>query len=112
MMPENHQYSSSSVAAGIHHHWNNKSPIPYLFGGLALMLGLIALALIILACSYKKRPSSSEEDDAEQKPASKLSAPEIEPRIVVIMAGDHNPTYIANPSAASNSVTRHHIEEV
>lgn len=30
------------------------SPVPYLFGGLAAMLGLIALALLILACSYWK----------------------------------------------------------
>ncbi|PPS09329.1 hypothetical protein GOBAR_AA11312 [Gossypium barbadense] len=28
------------------------SPVPYLFGGLAAMLGLIAFALLILACSY------------------------------------------------------------
>ncbi|CAI9775666.1 unnamed protein product [Fraxinus pennsylvanica] len=30
------------------------SPVPYLFGGLAVMLGLIAFALLILACSYWK----------------------------------------------------------
>ncbi|KAL2489898.1 Protein GLUTAMINE DUMPER 2 [Forsythia ovata] len=30
------------------------SPVPYLFGGLAAMLGLIAFALLILACSYWK----------------------------------------------------------
>ncbi|EMS45822.1 hypothetical protein TRIUR3_28536 [Triticum urartu] len=31
-----------------------QSPVPYLFGGLAAMLGLIAFALLILACSYWK----------------------------------------------------------
>ncbi|ONK69683.1 uncharacterized protein A4U43_C05F25650 [Asparagus officinalis] len=35
-----------------HSAWH--SPVPYLFGGLAAMLGLIAFALLILACSYWK----------------------------------------------------------
>ena len=30
------------------------SPVPYLFGSLAAMLGLIAFALLILGCSYWK----------------------------------------------------------
>ncbi|GKC32097.1 glutamine dumper 2-like protein [Tanacetum coccineum] len=30
------------------------SPVPYLFGGLAAMMGLIAFALLVLACSYWK----------------------------------------------------------
>ncbi|VAI80657.1 unnamed protein product [Triticum turgidum subsp. durum] len=38
--------------AAPHSTW--QSPVPYLFGGLAAMLGLIALALLILACSYWK----------------------------------------------------------
>ncbi|KAF5787554.1 putative protein glutamine dumper [Helianthus annuus] len=35
------------------------SPVPYLFGGLALILGLIAFALLILACSYWKLSQNS-----------------------------------------------------
>lgn len=42
--------STASVAA--RSPW--QSPVPYLFGGLAAMLGLITLALLILACSYWK----------------------------------------------------------
>jgi len=83
--------------------WN--SPIPYLFGGLALMLILIAVALLILACSYKSSSSSSNDDDAPrrstEKPAPRRPSSEErgndEPRIVVIMAGDHRPTYLARP---------------
>ncbi|KAM7510211.1 hypothetical protein LguiB_009086 [Lonicera macranthoides] len=83
------------------HRWN--SPVPYLFGGLALMLGLIALALIILACSYKKPPNNSSNDDAEEEKSAKpvrVLQPEWEPKIVVIMAGDNNPTYLAEPISA------------
>lgn len=70
-----------------------KSPIPYLFGGLGLMLGIIAVALILLACSYRK----SSPNDAEEKPLHALQ-PEMEPKIVVIMAGESNPTYLAKPA--------------
>lgn len=67
------------------------------------MLGLIALALIILACSYKKSPNNSSNDDAEEEKSAKpvrVLQPEWEPRIVVIMAGDNNPTYLAEPVSA------------
>lgn len=120
MMPENlHGNNPPSAVSGIHS-WN--SPLPYLFGGLAVMLGLIALALIILACSYKKsstttdeeqqRSSSSSSDDdviEEKSPKLVLQPSEImEPRIVVIMAGDQNPTYLAKPAVS----VIHQTEEV
>ncbi|XP_057952493.1 protein GLUTAMINE DUMPER 4 [Malania oleifera] len=88
----------------------SNSPIPYLFGGLALMLGLIALSLLILACSFRKVSSSfssssptSSSREAEEKPvrAAVAMEPEIEPKIVVIMAGDENPTYLAKPVSST-----------
>ncbi|KAF7822329.1 Protein GLUTAMINE DUMPER 2 [Senna tora] len=77
-----------------------KSPIPYLFGGLALMLLLIAIALFVLACSHRKRQSS---DDEEKSGATKTtpSVESSEPKILVIMAGDTNPSYLANPISCS-----------
>ncbi|XVE78626.1 hypothetical protein DITRI_Ditri13aG0161400 [Diplodiscus trichospermus] len=78
-----------------------KSPIPYLFGGLAVMLGLIAVALIILTCSYKEPPSNSS-GEAEEKPSKQVTMQlEMEPKIVVIMAGDENPTYLAKPVSST-----------
>ncbi|OVA12773.1 hypothetical protein BVC80_8545g14 [Macleaya cordata] len=92
MRPE----STKSAAAGIRG-W--RSPVPYLFGGLAIMLGLIAIALIILVCSYRKtsanRSSSNDVEKATTKPV--LPPPEMEPKFVVIMAGDDNPSFIAKP---------------
>ncbi|XP_018816614.1 protein GLUTAMINE DUMPER 6-like [Juglans regia] len=80
-----------------------KSPIPYLFGSLALMLLLIAVALIILVCSYRKRVSNSSGENEDKPAAAKTmdAVIDTEPRIVVIMAGDDKPTYLATPSIPS-----------
>ncbi|XP_019160082.1 PREDICTED: protein GLUTAMINE DUMPER 3-like [Ipomoea nil] len=83
------------------------SPVPYLFGGLAAMLGLIAFALLILACSYWRLSgyleNSADSDgrdlevgegsgDGEKKAAA---APVLEEKFLVIMAGEEKPTFIA-----------------
>ncbi|KAI6670453.1 hypothetical protein NL676_005338 [Syzygium grande] len=61
------------------------------------MLILIAAALIILACSYWRRPSNASAD-ADAKPVKPVILPlDLEPRIVVIMAGDEKPKYLAKP---------------
>ncbi|KAK6913437.1 hypothetical protein RJ641_023038 [Dillenia turbinata] len=102
------------------HKWN--SPLPYLFGSLALMFGLIAFALIILACSYRKsfsNPRNENEEEKSVKPGRSAS-PEIhEPKFVVLMPGDDNPTYVANPvvivsssSSSSSSSSTHNTEQV
>ncbi|KAK9698194.1 hypothetical protein RND81_08G088000 [Saponaria officinalis] len=81
------------------------SPVPYLFGGLAAMLGLIAFALLILACSYWKLSSENDEQQSEQddlekgEGGNKLKNPCVyEEKIVVIMAGDDMPSFLANPA--------------
>ncbi|CAN7045171.1 protein GLUTAMINE DUMPER 6-like [Brassica rapa] len=83
-----------------------KSPIPYLFGGLFLLILLIALALLSLVCTNKKTPSSSsssndtnpvgEEDDTGDN-KSKIIMVEYLPKIVVILAGEDKPSCLAVP---------------
>ncbi|KAE8652215.1 hypothetical protein Csa_021923 [Cucumis sativus] len=87
------------------------SPVPYLFGGLAAMLGLIAFALLILACSYWKLSIQSEERDGDNRDLESANIGELEEekikqhqtnkifeeKILVIMAGDQNPTFLATP---------------
>ncbi|XP_042495497.1 protein GLUTAMINE DUMPER 3 [Macadamia integrifolia] len=94
----------SESAMSQHSPWH--SPVPYLFGGLAAMLGLIAFALLILACSYWKLSGYLENgDSAERDPESGdekggegIKVPTVfEEKIVVIMAGDEKPTFIATP---------------
>lgn len=100
--------TTSTDAAGMDN-WN--SPIPYLFGGLALMLGLIAMALIILACSYRKPSFSSattsgaaaDDDHGHRKSSAKQVdvVVDSEPNTVVILAGQANPTHLANPVSST-----------
>ncbi|TYJ99643.1 protein GLUTAMINE DUMPER 4-like [Cucumis melo var. makuwa] len=82
---------------------NWHSPIPYLFTGLAIVLGLIAVALLVLSCSYLHSPPDSDSSTAptaatdEEKPPN--HSRDSEPTIVVIMAGDDNPTFFAKQAA-------------
>ncbi|GJR78114.1 glutamine dumper 2-like protein [Tanacetum coccineum] len=92
------------------------SPVPYLFGGLACMMCLIAIALMILACSYWKlnrnlRNSGGAARDLEAgvisdvKPENneKTAPPFFEEKFLVIMAGELNPTFLATPSSSRTS---------
>ncbi|XP_047973135.1 protein GLUTAMINE DUMPER 2-like [Salvia hispanica] len=84
------------------------SPVPYLFGGMAAMLGLIAFALLILACSYWKL-SAVEEGDVESGAGEKgegasaeKALPVFEEKFLVIMAGEVKPTYLATARNVEN----------
>ncbi|KAM5553978.1 protein GLUTAMINE DUMPER 3 [Rosa sericea] len=90
------------------------SPVPYLFGGLAAMLGLIAFALLILACSYWKLSGYLEnsENDGERdleageggkSDETQKAPPVFEEKILVIMAGDAKPTFLATPISSRSS---------
>uniref|UniRef100_A0A0D9X8F1 Uncharacterized protein n=1 Tax=Leersia perrieri TaxID=77586 RepID=A0A0D9X8F1_9ORYZ len=105
--------AAAGGAAAAHSAWH--SPVPYLFGGLAAMLGLIAFALLILACSYWKLSGYLEggagrgaaDDgapaDGAKPAASELPPPIWEEKILVIMAGDVKPTYLATPMSSRAS---------
>ncbi|KAL0915462.1 hypothetical protein M5K25_015880 [Dendrobium thyrsiflorum] len=90
MRPESSLSSSGGVRP-----W--QSPVPYLFGGLAAMMVLIAIALIVLACYQQKSQVGESRTPAIQpeKPAAFLT--EVEPRVVVIMAGDELPSFVGKP---------------
>lgn len=90
--------NSRSRTSEIFREW--KSPLPYLFGGLGLVLGLIIVALIMLACdSYRRkqhRYSSSSVSNEENMNYS-INNTTHQPRILVIMPGDEKPSYLATP---------------
>ncbi|PHT57019.1 hypothetical protein CQW23_05505 [Capsicum baccatum] len=85
--------------------WTWKSPLPYLFGSLGLMLLLIVVALIVLACSFHKRLSSSDQQIKSACPPVNSTVVEMSPRIVVIMAGDQKPTHIGVPISSDKTHT-------
>ncbi|KAM0026144.1 putative protein glutamine dumper [Helianthus debilis subsp. tardiflorus] len=81
------------------------SPVPYLFGGLATILGLIVFALLILACSYWNISPNDEGDlesgnrneTKDSKPVKQKETHVFEEKYLVIMAGQVNPTFLATP---------------
>ncbi|GAA0161377.1 hypothetical protein LIER_17706 [Lithospermum erythrorhizon] len=81
------------------------SPMSYLFGSMSTILIIIVVALLILACFYRKSSSSqsyTNDHFDEEKPAEKpvyILQPEMEPRVVVIMAGDLKPTCLGTPAS-------------
>ncbi|GLJ43176.1 hypothetical protein SUGI_0896350 [Cryptomeria japonica] len=74
-----------------------QSPVPYLFGGVAAMLALIAVAFLILACSYwnQTQERNGSDDTKDEK-----EIVQVDDKVMVIMAGEEKPTYIGKPIAA------------
>ncbi|RVX06423.1 hypothetical protein CK203_023690 [Vitis vinifera] len=67
----------------------------------ALLLGLIAVAFVVLSCSHKHPSADLATDDEKDKPPKLMHTdPNTAPRIVV-MAGDDNPKYLAKPMASA-----------
>lgn len=91
------------------------SPVPYLFGGLAAMLGLIAFALLILACSYWKlsgylegndnNGDNGQEQDLEagNKDEDPRKLPIFEEKVLVFLTGQINPTFVATPVSSRST---------
>ncbi|KAL1553848.1 hypothetical protein AAHA92_14470 [Salvia divinorum] len=77
-----------------------KSPVPYLFCGLAAMLGPIAFALLVLGCSYWKL---RERRSVESHGCEKEAAVVMEEKYLVIMAGEEKPTFLATPCSRDSS---------
>ncbi|KAJ4841021.1 hypothetical protein Tsubulata_044437 [Turnera subulata] len=77
------------------------SSLAYVFAGLIIIFGLIAAALVANACfqcMLSLRDPSTEDGKEEKSMEPADVVLEIEPEIVVIMAGDDHPTYVAKPS--------------
>lgn len=86
----------SSYANGFNF-WH--TPIPYLYGGLGPMMILIVIPLMVLACSHRKSSTISDHQSTASAPEEAcVRAPiDLEPRFVVIVAGEEKPTFLAKP---------------
>ena len=74
-----------------------RTPTPYLFLGFTLMMGLIAVALLVLVCTRRKPSGSSRRGSAAEEASARGMAPlDREPKVVVIMAGDDMPSFLAS----------------
>ncbi|MQL67947.1 hypothetical protein Taro_000221, partial [Colocasia esculenta] len=78
--------------------------VPYLFGGLDAILGLIAFALLLLACSYWKLSGYLESGEGKLGNADACKLPPLPPkqRIVLIMVGDDKPPSSPPPCPAGS----------
>ncbi|KAM0831555.1 hypothetical protein ACQ4PT_065454 [Festuca glaucescens] len=90
---------AASAAAGHAHPGLWRTPTPYLFLGFALMMGLIAVALLVLVCTRRKPSGSSRRGSISEEASARgtMMAPlDREPKVVVIMAGDDMPSFLAS----------------
>ena len=88
----------SSPADGKPSPWN--SPVPYLFGGLAAIFGLLTFALLVVVYSYWKLSRNIGNGDGNSKPENCKDfrqEPVSDQKYLVIMAGESKPTYVATP---------------
>ncbi|PRQ34291.1 hypothetical protein RchiOBHm_Chr5g0067181 [Rosa chinensis] len=69
-------------------------PIPYLLGGLLMMAILVVCALLILDCSFWKRHGGGSNANRDLEPGGE-SVKVFKDKVLVIMAGNENPTYLA-----------------
>nr|XP_043630797.1 protein GLUTAMINE DUMPER 2-like [Erigeron canadensis] len=104
--PTSSTFSTSTNSAAHHSPWH--SPVPYLFGGLAAMLALIAFALLVLAYSYFKlyRTMNNDLESGNNNREDKqehYKAPIVfeDNKYLVIMAGQAKPTFLATPISSS-----------
>ncbi|GLJ43138.1 hypothetical protein SUGI_0895340 [Cryptomeria japonica] len=91
------------------------SPVPYLLGGIGALLALILFSLLLLACSYFNNTSRGQlrnehgESDKDEMGKTRMqgnTAPdEMGKGVVVIMAGNYNPTFIAKPTSVEATAT-------
>ncbi|KAM5569877.1 hypothetical protein ABKV19_017073 [Rosa sericea] len=72
------------------------SPFPYLLGGLVTMAILVVCALLILACSFWKRHEEGSNADRDLESGGD-SVKVFKDKVLVIMAGNENSTYLATP---------------
>ncbi|KAF8658477.1 hypothetical protein HU200_058930 [Digitaria exilis] len=75
-----------------------RTPTPYLFLGFAVMMGLIVVALLVLICT-RRRSSSSRAAAGEKAPSVRGVLVPLDreaPGVVVIMAGDVLPSFLAS----------------
>ncbi|XP_062217281.1 protein GLUTAMINE DUMPER 6-like [Phragmites australis] len=74
------------------------TPTPYLFIGFAVVMALIAVALAVLLCSRRREEEGEGEAGVMSvRVLAPLDREDVAmPKVVVVMAGDHEPSFIAS----------------
>ncbi|KAL7605846.1 hypothetical protein Lser_V15G20410 [Lactuca serriola] len=92
--------------------WTFDSPLIYIFGGITLLLVLIMVALLIVIYTDRNRRLAAGGDRNLEGGGGSLKTvyeagdeADVSPKIVVIMAGDELPTYLATPTDVLRNAT-------
>ncbi|KAI3711784.1 hypothetical protein L1987_70330 [Smallanthus sonchifolius] len=103
-MPAVSAISPSSVSPPQPSPW--RSLVPYFFGGLAVMMGLIAVSLLGLAYSMWMHSGNDDRDfESRNRNNDGNSPPEVSvKKYLVIMAGEAKPTFVYPSSDDPDSV--------
>jgi len=75
--------------------WSWDSSVSFLYGGLAPIFIIIGVALLTVACSRCLR---HEIDHSPMTSIASNTEVDLEPNILVIVAGENHPTHLAKPS--------------
>ncbi|GLJ43128.1 hypothetical protein SUGI_0894970 [Cryptomeria japonica] len=88
------------------------SPVPFLFGAAVSIVAQIAFALVVLACSHWRNSNTTYQENGnnrsdptieEKNEIGKNGTDNLEDdngdKVVVIMAGENMPSYIAKPTS-------------
>ncbi|GER49239.1 glutamine dumper 1 [Striga asiatica] len=84
---------AAAAGAGGTRWWN--SSLMFIGGGVALMLGVIPIAIVVIVAHAFTKTSEQVSSDGKSREASRAFGFEMEPRVVVIMPGQIGPTHIA-----------------
>ncbi|GLJ30555.1 hypothetical protein SUGI_0605000 [Cryptomeria japonica] len=98
--------NTEASANGGHSEW--RWPVPFLFGGFATIVLLIAFAVLVLARSYCKEQQQTQTgpDIIASNELAEISVGDEEQKVVVIMAGNETPTFFANPASSNLNLSQ------
>ncbi|KAI3520929.1 hypothetical protein L1887_10384 [Cichorium endivia] len=99
--------TTAMESSGSFDSWRLDSPLIYLFCGIGAMLALVMVALFMLACSQwrgRSTPTGGDYTGGGEHPqkttphvCNASDESNVYPKMVVVMAGDEIPTYLAAP---------------
>jgi len=82
-----------------------QTPAPYVLSGAGFIVALIAFGFAFLVCSYRRNSHSRQSEEINMRTVhgreSDICSDDKEEKLIVIMAGDAMPSYIATPSFLS-----------
>ncbi|CAJ1944274.1 unnamed protein product [Sphenostylis stenocarpa] len=84
--------------------WSWNSSASFLYGGLAPIFGVVLLALLVVACSRRRRSQTHGGDESRWRGVTTAQGDEENPNILVIVAGEDHPTHLAKPLSSTHHV--------